>query len=423
MALQPQQSQTAYLPFEKLLKNNDLGIIENPLRRIDEDDLDKEIHSFHDEAEGLDEVVDVGVLIRGAHLARDEEGFLAEEDLSGPEKKALKNEKVSKIWQESKELRVILLTCFVASIVQGWAQGAIVGANQSWPDELGLRTGLTRPTKGPRNTGDIWRFAATNAIVYFSASTLGAFLCDPLTELVTGRRGALFVAGLFTFAASIGAAYTHSWQALFATRVLLGIGMGAKTSIVPVYESEVSPARLRGMIISPIRRFPTILIESGQFLVSWQTGTALGIAFAAVVPLVVPGSWRFQISSSFIPSAVLLFLVYVGSESPRWLIKKQRYAEAFKVLLRLRGNELLAARDLIHIRAQLNVETILFMRTENDVIDLGNEVPHLKPKIYRREISLWGYWRRIIQLFTIPRVRRSTVAAFIVMRYEPPRNF
>jgi hypothetical protein len=39
--------------------------------------------------------------------------------------------------------------------------------------------------------GDVWRFAATNAILYFSASTLGAFLCDPLTELVTGRRGAL----------------------------------------------------------------------------------------------------------------------------------------------------------------------------------------------------------------------------------------
>ena len=251
MALQPRQSQTIQLPFERLLKNNDLGIIENPLQRIDEDDLDKEIRTFHD-AEGLNEVVDVNVLIRGAHLARDEEAFLGEGDLSAVEEKALRNEKVSKIWQESKELRVILLTCFVASIVQGWAQGAIVGANQSWPTELGLTTGLTGSTKGHGSIGDIWRFSGTNAIVYFSASTLGAFLCDPLTELVTGRRGALFVAATFTFAASVGAAYTHSWQALFTTRVLLGIGMGAKTSIVPVYESEVSPARLRGTVFSAL---------------------------------------------------------------------------------------------------------------------------------------------------------------------------
>ena len=108
-------------------------------------------------------------------------------------------------------------------------------------------------------------------------------------------------------------------------------------------------------------------------------------------------------------------LVYVGSESPRWLIKKQRYAEAYRVLLRLRGNSLLAARDLYLIRAQLNVETILFMRRSGDV-DLGSEIPHLDPKDYRREINVWGYGRRIIQLFTIPRVRRSTLAAFIVMR-------
>ena len=264
MALQPRRSQTAELPFETLLQSNNLGIIENPLRRIDEDDLERNIRQFYEDEKELSAEIDLDVLIRGGLLARDEEGFLAEGDISGPEHRALTHEKTTKIWQESKELRIILLTCFVASIVQGWAQGAIVGANQQWPNEFGLKTGLsnststvnaTIPTESTFSTNpvvstrDIWRFSATNAIVYFSASSLGAFLCDPLTELVTGRRGALFVAALFTFAASIGEAYVHSWQALFATRVLLGIGMGAKTSVVPVYESEVSPARLRGMSV------------------------------------------------------------------------------------------------------------------------------------------------------------------------------
>ena len=112
---------------------------------------------------------------------------------------------------------------------------------------------------------------------------------------------------------------------------------------------------------------------------------------------------------------MLLVLVYVGSESPRWLAKKQRYSEAYEVLLRLKESPVLAARDLVHIRAQLNVETLLFTRNAGDVIELGNAIPHLDPNVYQREISLAGYGRRLIQLFTIPRVRRSTLAAFIVM--------
>lgn len=150
-------------------------------------------------------------------------------------------------------------------------------------------------------------------------------------------------------------------------------------------------------------------------LTSWQTGTALGIAISGVVPLLVFDNWRFQISSSFIPAFALLLLVFIGSESPRWLIKKQRYPKAFTVLSRLRENPLLAARDLVFIWAQLQVETTLFMRTNNDIKDLEHQIPHLDRQVYLRQINLRGYARRITQLFTIPRARRATVASFIVM--------
>lgn len=132
-------------------------------------------------------------------------------------------------------------------------------------------------------------------------------------------------------------------------------------------------------------------------------------------PMMKPMSWRFQISSSFIPALTLLLLVFVGSESPRWLIKKQRYCEAYTVLFRLRENSLLASRDLVIIWAQLQVETTLFMRTKDDVIDLENRIPYLDQRAYLREIGPLGYARRITQLFTIPRVRRATLASFLVM--------
>lgn len=216
--------------------------------------------------------------------------------------------------------------------------------------------------------------------------------------------------------------------------------MGAKSSVIPIYgglltpqtttqlsthihlASEVSTARLRGAVFTLICfPFPFIvpqsaeLIRAGRMLTSWQNGTAFGIAASGAIALLVPNGWRFQIASSFIPAFALLLLVFVGSESPRWLIKKQRYTEAYIVLLRLRENALLASRDLVLIWAQLQVETTLFTRTEEDVIDLENRVPYLDSPVYLREIGLFGYGRRITQLFTIPRARRATVASALVM--------
>ena len=129
-------------------------------------------------------MVDLNVLIRRGFLARDEEGFRAGGDLSGLDNKALKDVKTSKIWQESGGLRIIPLTCSVASIVQGWAQGAIGGVNQFWSNEVGWRTGLIKKTKDIGSTREIWRFSAIHAIFCFSDSTLRAFLCNPKPLLV-----------------------------------------------------------------------------------------------------------------------------------------------------------------------------------------------------------------------------------------------
>ncbi|KAI4099508.1 MAG: hypothetical protein LQ339_005935 [Xanthoria mediterranea] len=395
--MEPRQDKSSKteLPFQQLLNHNDTRVIENPLRRVAEEHVVEWIKNFHGD-NGLHCGIDVATLIRGARLARQEEIFrtkeIAEGTLTEVEKRALAKEKVTTIWNETRELKIILLICCLGSVLQG----AIVGANTTWPRALGLDL----EQHGPRQTNgkDIWKFSATNAIVYFAASTVGAFLCDPLTEIVTGRRAAIFVAALFTFVASIGEAFAHDWRALLAWRFFLGIGMGAKSSVIPIYESEVSPARLRG-----------------QVLTSWQTGTALGIAISGAIALIVPGSWRYQLSSSLIPAFALLLLVFVGSESPRWLIKKQRYDKAYIVLTRLRGSPLLAARDFVLIFAQLQVEATLFMRTNQDIIQIENRIPHVDPQMYRQLTGLSCYARRITQLFVIPRARRATLASFLVM--------
>lgn len=77
------------------------------------------------------------------------------------------------------------------------------------------------------------------------------------------------------------------------------------------------------------------------------------------------------------------------TESPRWYMKKNRYPEAYKALCRLRNTPLQAARDVYAIYTQLEAEA--------EVVGRSN------------------YALRFLGLFTIPRVRRATLASFVVM--------
>ena len=70
-------------------------------------------------------------------------------------------------------------------------------------------------------------------------------------------------------------------------------------------------------------------------------------------------------------------------------MKKDRYTEAYKSFCRLRNSELQAARDLYYVHSQL-VEEMVVLKGSN-------------------------YFSRFMELFTIPRVRRATLASFIVM--------
>ena len=74
-------------------------------------------------------------------------------------------------------------------------------------------------------------------------------------------------------------------------------------------------------------------------------------------------------------------------ESPRWLMSKGRYRDAYKSLARLRNSPLQAARDLFYIYTLLEAEKDVAMHRKN----------------------------RFVELFTIPRNYRATLASLILM--------
>lgn len=132
---------------------------------------------------------------------------------------------------------------------------------------------------------------------------------------------------------------------------------------------------------------------------SWQVWTAFGILCGTAANLAVMGvgtiAWRLQLGSAFIPAVPLVLGIYFCPESPRWLMKKDKYHKAYRSLLRLRNSPLQAARDLYYIHAQLVQEEVLL--EETGLAKTNN------------------FFTRFIELFTIPRVRRATQASGIVM--------
>jgi len=74
----------------------------------------------------------------------------------------------------------------------------------------------------------------------------GCWLSDPI-NFYLGRRGAIFVSAIFCLVTPIAGAVTRTWGQLFATRVLMGIGMGLKGATVPIFAAENAPAMIRGI--------------------------------------------------------------------------------------------------------------------------------------------------------------------------------
>lgn len=77
---------------------------------------------------------------------------------------------------------------------------------------------------------------------------IGCWLADPLNYYF-GRRGAIFFSAHFCLWPVLASAFCQTWPQLFVCRLLLGLGMGAKASTVPVFAAENSPAVIRGALV------------------------------------------------------------------------------------------------------------------------------------------------------------------------------
>ncbi|KAI0470913.1 sugar transporter-domain-containing protein [Xylariaceae sp. FL0804] len=336
--------------------------IKNPLKGIPRAQLMRDVEAFAHE-KNLQE--HIPLLRKGALIAQsptDFEDIDGDEALDETEREVLQREILHK-WRLPWKLYLTIFTCSIGAAVQGWDQTGSNGATIFFPSVYGI---------GGDSNHDTLLVGLVNGGPYLGCALIGCWLSDPCNNYL-GRRGTIFLAAQFCIWPVIGSAFCHTWPQQLGCRLLMGIGMGIKASTVPIYAAENAPASVRGALV-----------------MSWQMWTAFGIFLGTAVNLDAGSiNWRLMLGAPFIPAVPLALFIYLCPESPRWLMKKNRYAEAWKSMVTLRNNPIQAARDMYYIHAQLSIETEIMSRS--------------------------NYITRFVQLFTIPRVRRANIAAFTVM--------
>lgn len=112
------------------------------------------------------------------------------------------------------------------------------------------------------------------------------------------------------------------------------------------------------------------------------------------------------------PALGLLVVVPLCPESPHYLIRREKYLEAYQTLCRLRELPLQAARDLFRISEDLENSLAVWER--------GNEQPRTlfgdgETSEYARKMNDMNFFTRVYDLVRIPQLRRTCAAAFLVM--------
>ncbi len=157
-----------------------------------------------------------------------------------------------------------------------------------------------------------------------------------------GRRNMLVLCAAFLGVSAVGSGLANSLTSFFIFRFIGGLGVGMASTLSPVYIAEVSPADIRGKLVS----LNQLTIVIGILIAYFTNYLLVGIG---------PNNWRWMFGSEAIPAVIFLVALFFVPESPRWLYKKNRDDEGFSILSKIAGTDY-AGKVSVEIKKTLNNE-------------------------------------------------------------------
>lgn len=197
---------------------------------------------------------------------------------------------------------------------------------------------------------------------WFASSALvgaigGALIAGAMSDRY-GRRPVLIVAAFLFFISALGSTFPPSFTLLIVARLIGGIGVGMASVLAPLYISEFSPPKIRGRLVALYQLSIVIGILLAYFsntlLLSFSQGNPDSFERTGVLyKVLVSEVWRGMFAAEMIPAGIFLILLMGIPESPRWLIKNEKFDNGYNILLRISG-EAIAKIELAEIKETVN---------------------------------------------------------------------
>ena len=176
-------------------------------------------------------------------------------------------------------------------------------------------------------SGTMKGFAASSALV---ACVFGAAFAGLLSDRF-GRKKVLIVSAVLFLVSAVGTALPRTLLEFIIFRFIGGIGVGAASMTSPMYIAEISPARIRGRMVS-VNQFAIVVGMLAVYFVNYFIALAGDDAWNTAV------GWRWMFGSETIPAILFLLLLFFVPETPRWLVKQNRHDEALDILSKVDGH-------------------------------------------------------------------------------------
>ncbi|KAK5057670.1 hypothetical protein LTR84_011671 [Exophiala bonariae] len=202
---------------------------------------------------------------------------------------------------------LIIATCFIDSVMTGFDSSIMGGLNvmDSYQSYFTLSTATY----------------SLNTAISYVGGCIGALFAGHLVDIRGRREGLLIAAAICCVGAVIQAAAIHI--AMFIVgRFIIGIGMAIAATACPIYVAECSKPSLRAFAM-------------GLYYGCWGVGTLLANASESW-----SSSWAWRLPSLIqtVPSLAAMIVIVFIPESPRWLISRDRHAEALQVIAMVNSN-------------------------------------------------------------------------------------